>query len=95
VKFDPKPLRVVCNSCGTSAETWDYSDPDSALICNCCPLSHNHAGLGCRTITIYATAHLTLFDLNELMEMDSAPPVLDVSDSCLADSEFAGQVSHI
>ena len=55
----PAPLTVTCDSCGTSAQTFNGSDPDGALECPCCPEDHSHAGLGCRTITIQATAHLT------------------------------------
>jgi hypothetical protein len=52
-------LRVTCNSCGTSGETCDYAHPDRAVQCGCCPESHDHAGLGCRPVTILATAFLT------------------------------------
>ena len=55
----PHPLVVVCDSCGKSAETFNGADPDSALDCACCPEPHNHAGLGCRTITIQARAFLS------------------------------------
>lgn len=55
----PEPLKVTCNSCGKSAETLDYASPDRALSCGCCPVSHDHAGLGCRPVTITATAVLT------------------------------------
>lgn len=100
MKFNPEPLRVVCNNCGASAETWDYQHPDLAVTCGCCPIAHDHTGLGCRPVTIYAHAHLTLFDINELMEMaaereldrqqfeELAPPELDVSDSSRVDSEL-------
>jgi hypothetical protein len=67
--FTPDPLRVACNSCGTTAETWDFQHPDLAVTCGCCPIEHDHTGLGCRPVTITATAHLTLFELTELMEM--------------------------
>ncbi len=95
MKFDPEPLRVVCNSCGETAETWDYQHPDWAVKCGCCPLEHDHMGVGCRPVTIYATAHLTLFDINELMEMAaerdaltaSEPPELDVRDGSRVDPE--------
>ena len=56
---DPGPLTIVCNSCGASALTFNGSDPHGALECPCCPEPHSHAGLGCRTITIRATAYLT------------------------------------
>ena len=69
MKFDPKPLTVVCDTCGASAQTWDFQHPDLAVTCGCCPVGHDHAGLGCRPVTIYASAHLTLFDIRELMEM--------------------------
>jgi hypothetical protein len=77
VKFDPQPLRVVCNSCKAESETWDYRHPDLCVTCDCCPVAHDHTGIGCRPVTIYATAHLTLFDINDLMEMaaEQAIPV--------------------
>jgi hypothetical protein len=56
---DPASLRVTCDSCQATAETLDGSDPDGALECPCCPQDHSHAGLGCRTITISATAFLS------------------------------------
>lgn len=49
-----KPLLLTCNSCGKQAETWNGSNPDAELVCDCCPVDHDHAGLGCRTITISA-----------------------------------------
>jgi hypothetical protein len=64
----PEPLRVTCNSCGASAETWNGADPDSAVECGCCPLPHNHAGLGCRPVTISATARLSMLDATDLLE---------------------------
>jgi len=67
--FAPEPLRVQCNSCGTEGWTFDYQHPDLAVECSCCPLPHDHAGLGCRPVTIYGTARLTLFDITEIMEM--------------------------
>ena len=69
MKYNLEPLRVECNSCGTSAETYDYQHPDLCVECTCCPILHDHTGIGCRPVTIYAFAHLTLFDINELMEM--------------------------
>ena len=69
MRFDPEPLKVVCDSCGETAQTWDYQHPDACVVCDCCPVAHDHAGLGCRPVTIYASANLTLFDINELMEM--------------------------
>ena len=68
-QFEPKPLVVTCNSCGKTAETWDFQHPDLAVECGCCPAAHDHAGLGCRPVTIYATAHLTMFDIGYLMEL--------------------------
>ena len=56
---EPAPIRVTCNTCQTSALTFNGSDPHGALECPCCPEDHSHAGLGCRTITISATAYLT------------------------------------
>lgn len=81
--FEPKPLVVECKSCGTTAETWDYQHPDLAVTCGCCPVDHDHTGLGCRPVTITATAHLTMFDIAELMEMAAergALPILPTSD---------------
>jgi hypothetical protein len=81
--FTPEPLRVTCNSCGTTAETWDFQHPDLAVTCSCCPVAHDHTGLGCRPVTIFATAHLTLLDIGELMEMAAergALPDLPASD---------------
>jgi hypothetical protein len=69
MKYNLEPLRVVCNSCGTEAETYDYQHPDLCVECSCCPVQHDHAGIGCRPVTIYATAYLTLFDISDLMEM--------------------------
>lgn len=69
MNYNLEPLRVVCKTCGTSAETYDYQHPDLCVSCDCCPVDHDHAGLGCRSVTIYATAQLTLFDISELMEM--------------------------
>ena len=71
--FIPEPLKVSCNSCGVTAETWDYQHPDLAVVCGCCPVDHDHTGIGCRPVTIVATAHLTLFDINDLMEMAGLP----------------------
>ena len=71
--FDPKPLIVECKSCGATAETWDYQHPDLCVVCDCCPLPHDHTGLGCRPVTITATAHLSLFDIADLMEMAGLP----------------------
>lgn len=65
----PEPLRVICNGCGAEGSTYDYQYPDLAVECSCCPLAHDHTGIGCRPVTITATAHLTLFDITELMEM--------------------------
>lgn len=74
--FVPDPIRVACNSCGASAETWDGQHPDSALDCGCCPIPHDHAGLGCRPVTITATARLTVLDVSDLLDaMD--PPSTD------------------
>jgi hypothetical protein len=66
---EPKPLTIQCDTCGKSAETWDFQHPDLAVECGCCPVPHDHAGLGCRTVTITAYAQLTLFEIAELMEM--------------------------
>ncbi len=61
-------LTVTCDSCGKTAETWDFQNPDRGLECNCCRILHDHAGRGCRTITITGNAYLTLFDIGELLE---------------------------
>jgi hypothetical protein len=52
-------LTVTCNSCGTSAPVTDGMHPDQAVACACCPQDHDHAGLGCRPVTITATAFLS------------------------------------
>jgi hypothetical protein len=51
-------LTVTCNTCGTQAPVTDGTQPHASLQCGCCPLPHDHAGLGCRTVTITATAGL-------------------------------------
>ena len=78
MRYQPEPLRVVCDSCGASAETYDFGNPDRCVECGCCPVKHDHAGLGCRPVTIYAKAHLTIFDINELMEMAAIPAVKEM-----------------
>lgn len=52
------PLAVTCDTCGTRGYTFDGGNPDAAVECRCCPQSHDHAGLGCRTVTITVTAGL-------------------------------------
>jgi len=37
--------------------------------CGCCPVTHDHAGLGCRPVTITATARLTILDPADLLEI--------------------------
>jgi hypothetical protein len=55
-------LRIQCNQCGRSVVTTDGSDPDSALLCDCCPEDHHHGeaanatGTACRPITITPAA---------------------------------------
>ena len=80
MEFALEPLRVECKQCLASAETYDYQHPDWAVHCNCCPIEHDHTGLGCRSVTIYATAHLTLFSIEELMEMakENIPAIEEV-----------------
>ena len=68
MKFQMQPLLVTCDTCGKSAETYDGAHPDLAVDCGCCPVAHDHMGLGCRTVTIQAKAYLTIFDINDLME---------------------------
>jgi DNA-binding IclR family transcriptional regulator len=70
----PEPLRVACDTCGAEGFTFDYQHPDAAVECGCCPVRHDHAGLGCRTVTIYGTAHLRVFEVADLM--DAADPAL-------------------
>lgn len=53
------PLTVTCKQCGASAQTFNGADPHSALECGCCTEDHSHAGLGCRPVTISATASLS------------------------------------
>jgi hypothetical protein len=67
--FSPRPLIVTCDSCGKSGETWDGKHPDLAVECDCCPVKHNHGGLGCRTVTITAFANLTILDAGDLLSM--------------------------
>jgi hypothetical protein len=69
MQFAMRPLIVECHSCGTSAETYDYAHPDLAVECNCCPIAHDHTGLGCRTVAITVSAHLTIFNIEDLLEM--------------------------
>lgn len=52
-------ITVTCNSCGKTAQAADGRNPDAALECACCPQQHDHAGKGCRPVTIYAVACLT------------------------------------
>jgi hypothetical protein len=65
----PEPLTVTCDSCGKSAETYDGMHPDRALDCGCCAERHDHAGLGCRPVTVSARVRLTLFDAGDLMDI--------------------------
>ena len=76
MRFEPEPLRVECQACGASAETWDYANPDSAVTCGCCPIVHDHAGMGCRPVTIWATAHITMFNISDLLEMAAEREIL-------------------
>jgi hypothetical protein len=69
MRFSPQPLIVTCDSCGKSGETWDGEHPDRAVECSCCPQEHDHGGLGCRTVTITAMAHLTILDASDLLSM--------------------------
>jgi hypothetical protein len=63
------PLTVECDQCHESAETWDFQHPDRALECGCCVIAHDHAGLGCRTVTITASAYLSIFSPEELFAL--------------------------
>jgi len=72
--FAPEPLRVTCDSCGAEGWTFDYQHPDRAVECGCCPVAHDHAGLGCRPVTIYGTAYLRVVDLDEVMDRADAAP---------------------
>ena len=67
--FAPEPLRVACDSCGAEGWTFDYQRPDLAVVCGCCPVAHDHTGLGCRPVRITATAHLTILDPADLLDM--------------------------
>jgi hypothetical protein len=73
--FEPKPLLITCNSCGKSAETWDFQHPDLAVTCECCPEKHDHTGLGCRPVTITGHANLVLFDIDYLMDVAGIPAI--------------------
>jgi hypothetical protein len=53
------PLTVTCTSCGASGKTTDGSAPHAALRCDCCTQDHDHAGLGCRPVTISPAADLS------------------------------------
>ena len=66
--FAPEPLRVVCDTCAAEGFTFDYEHPDRAVECACCLAVHDHAGLGCRPVTIYGTAHLRLLEVAEVMD---------------------------
>jgi hypothetical protein len=72
MEFPLDPLTVECQNCHAIAETYDYQHPDRAVTCRCCPVQHDHAGIGCRPVMITATARLMLFDIQELMEMAAA-----------------------
>jgi hypothetical protein len=76
--FAPEPLRVVCDACGAEGWTFDYQHPDLAVECGCCPVAHDHAGIGCRPVTIFGTAHLRLFDAADLMDATDPVPLPDV-----------------
>lgn len=54
------PVTVSCDSCGTSAQTTDYANPDRAVACECCSEDHDHAGLGCRPVTITVGTNVSL-----------------------------------
>ena len=73
MEYIPRPLTVECSSCGISAETWDFQNPDRAVECNCCVIAHDHAGKGCRPVIITAHAYLTIFSPEELLEMMHSP----------------------
>jgi hypothetical protein len=83
--LDERPITVTCNSCGKSGETWDGGNPHAAVECDCCPEKHDHAGRGCRTVTITAFAHLTIINASDLLEalgmagQDDAAPDLAAS----------------
>lgn len=51
-------LLVKCDTCGAEEYTYNGENPDAAVECGCCPEVHDHAGKGCRTVTITAFAHL-------------------------------------
>ena len=44
VQCDTNPRHTVVTENGAA--------PDGELVCDCCAEDHNHAGLGCRTVTI-------------------------------------------
>lgn len=75
MQFEPRPLSVSCDSCGMTAETWDFQHPDWAVTCGCCPEVHDHTGLGCRPVTVTGTAHLTIFSIEELLELAGGLPL--------------------
>ena len=54
-------FEIKCDTCGNKTMTrTGLDDPHSQLQCSCCPIDHNHAGLGCRTITITALGPIVM-----------------------------------
>jgi hypothetical protein len=50
-------VKLQCLKCGTfvfgkGSLRDGVTPPDSQLTCACCPLDHDHAGLGCRPIDV-------------------------------------------
>lgn len=88
MEFSIDPLMVTCDTCGKSAETYDYGDPDGALDCDCCPVKHNHGGLGCRTVTITASAFLQAFSLADLLGAEE--PAIEPADVLFLVHRVAG-----
>lgn len=59
-------LNVKCMRCGAEANTVNHSDPDSAVVCSCCPVDHHHgqateaSGVACRPVAITFTGKVIL-----------------------------------
>lgn len=59
-------LNVKCLRCGTEANTVNHADPDSAVVCSCCPVDHDHrqaaidTGTACRPVGITFTGKVVL-----------------------------------
>lgn len=80
-----EPLTVTCNACGASASTFDYQHPDRAVACGCCPRAHDHAGLGCRPVTVTGSARLVLLRPGDLLDALPESAVTEGEVACHGD----------